>query len=182
MFMKRLALVVLCCAGAMSCRAAKYVLIINGTTNRVSVQLMHADGSYQMVSCMGGPFKLEDLATNVTSVQVALWDFVSGVAKINYTTVAYAPQHSEVVSVLTYMSGATWTNVLWESVCADALDAVPMSSQTNYVYVVNDNSAEVQSYWASGLGIGGWIAAGLFGIWMIRVVVTDGSDRHEEES
>jgi hypothetical protein len=53
--------------------------------------------------------------------------------------------------------------------------AFSVGAQTNYVYVVNDDSAECMTNFDAGLGCGAMIAAGLFVLWMIRVI-PGGSD------
>ena len=48
--------------------------------------------------------------------------------------------------------------------------ALPVWAQTNYVYVVNDDTAACSSAFDSGLLFGGTVGAVLLGFWMIRTI------------
>ena len=59
-------------------------------------------------------------------------------------------------------------------ICFGAFLADSAVAQTNFVYVVNDDSSACTDAWDRGLSLGGWIAGGLFGIWMMKLIVSGG--------
>jgi hypothetical protein len=141
-----------------------YFHVVNATTNVISI--MRGSAAYSLVAPLSqgtyGNMASNDLAAVLT-------------LKI---------MHPVTFATLTDINGMT----------SETVNGWPGRSYEIYYCAINGQWGFVATglenldvgtglaVWVRGLQIGGWIAAGVFGMFMIRSVVTGGSKRHEEEA
>jgi hypothetical protein len=147
------------------CQTANYLQVSNPTTNAVAVYY----GSQYYYFPPSSSTYLRDVPTNRT-IGFVLW--FGNTASGNWAF----------TSIGSYEGWFVTTSYPHASLRLDFFQT-PTSVNMYATDLTNldaSDNADVISYWDSGLRIGGWMAAGIFGLWMISSIVSGGSNRHED--